>query len=375
MSAPGFNDLLHELRGAHLRRMPPGAATFLSAGCAGSWYFRWIAENYPGIRRHVGVEAYSPRPSDLPDNAEWISASVSDMRQVPSESVDLVFSGQNIEHLLPADVRGFLAEARRVLRPGGWLVLDSPNRAITERVGWFQPEHVVEFRVDEITQLVELAGFDVESIRGLWQCYDPVQHRLLPLDPRGDDTDQRRVACGETDPENSFVWWLTARRSEREGDFQRIDDVVRRAADEAFSTLPMRFKSQVGSISYAPLMAEARGDKGRSGCLLYGPYVALFPGRYRAVFRLRVLDPSSRIASLLGARLGHVDVSSFYQKRDIALREFKSTDLARPGEDGYCCLSVSFDVRDALFGAEFRVFTTGHAALGVAVPVQLDYIS
>lgn len=38
-----INHLLHDLRSAHLRRMPR-AEVMLSAGCAGTWYFEWIAK-------------------------------------------------------------------------------------------------------------------------------------------------------------------------------------------------------------------------------------------------------------------------------------------------------------------------------------------
>jgi hypothetical protein len=372
VSAPDFNHFLHALRGEGLRRMPPGAQTFLSAGCAGGWYFDWIAENYPGIRRHVGIEMYSPKPEGLPANAEWIANSVADMRGVASDSVDLLFSGQNVEHLTQPDITGFLAESRRVLRNDGWLVLDSPNRTITERIGWFQPEHVIEFRVDEIKELVQLAGFDIESIRGLWQCYDPVVHQVLGLDPDPDDAiNRRRVAAAETDPENAFVWWLTARRSDRPCDTAAIDRRVAQIAGEVFPRLGTRFKTQVGTLSYGPLMAEARGAKGVQGFIVYGPYTPLFPGRYHAVFRVRALEKPGMFAGLAGSKLGRADIGSFARSHEIAGRDFNASDLSAPGRDGYCALPLDFTLEQAAFGVEFRVFTTGRVPLGVALPVQL----
>jgi SAM-dependent methyltransferase len=375
MPPPGFNEFLHALRTDALRGLPPGARTFLSAGCAGGWYFDWIAANYPGLERHVGVELYSQRPDTLPANAEWISNSVADMRQVPDESVDLLFSGQNIEHLPVADVPRFLCEARRVLRPGGWLVLDSPNRTVTELTGWMQPEHVLEFRVDEIAELVDMAGFDVESLRGLWQCYDRQRHRVLPLDPGADDAENaRRVAAATNDPEDAFVWWLTARRSSRPADAGALAARTERVAAAAFPRLSGRFFSQVGRVAQRALMGEACSDEGVEGFVLYGPYIPLFAGRYHAVFRVRATAPQTGWRLTAGPTLGRVDIGAFAQGREVAGRDLSAADLAKPGPDGYCAVPLSFEVTDALFGTEFRVFSTGRAGLAAAFPVQLNLL-
>jgi SAM-dependent methyltransferase len=376
MATLDFNTHLHALRTEGLRRMPAGARTFLSAGCSGGWYFRWIAENYPGIERHIGVEAYSPKPDDLPEGACWIANSVADMREVADGSVDLLFSGQNIEHLTLPDIGGFLCEAKRVLRPGGWLVIDSPNRAITERLGWFQPEHVMEFRVDEILDLVRAAGFETESIRGLWQCYDPGAHRVLDLSPSADDADnRRRVEAANDDPENAFVWWLTARSVPAPADRAAIDARVEKVAAEAFPRLLTRFQSEIGRVKHGPLTAEAEGPKGAVGYILYGPYTPLFPGRYRAAFRLRALAPAGLIASVTGARLARIDVGSFYRNREIVARDLDVKDLTSPSADGYCSFALNFELADAAFGVEFRVYTTGLVPLAVAVPVHLTRLT
>ncbi len=144
-AAPNFYALLHELRSHALADMPAGARTMLSAGCSGRWYFDWIEERYGRVERHIGVEAYMPRPADLPGNVEWLPRDVSHVPEVASGSVDFVFSGQNIEHLWPDQVAGFLLESHRVLAPGGWIVIDSPNRELTHPLVWTHPEHTVEY--------------------------------------------------------------------------------------------------------------------------------------------------------------------------------------------------------------------------------------
>jgi SAM-dependent methyltransferase len=372
MPAPDFNAFLHQLRTDALRSMPAGAHTFLSAGCAGRWYFDWVAENYPGVRTHVGVEAYSPKPDDLPEGTRWIANSVADMSAVATNSVDLLFSGQNIEHLAPGDITGFLCEAKRVVRPGGWLVIDSPNRAITERLGWLQPEHVLELRVDEIRVMTELAGFDVQSIRGLWPCYDPVRHRLLDLEPAEDPrTNADRAASGEADPDNAFVWWLTARNSDRPAQREALVARVDQVAAEVFPRLATRFRSQIGHIVHDPLHTEASVGPGVQGYLVFGPYAVLFPGRYVACFRLRIPKVPDALAPDGATPVARLDVVSFHRGLVFGSREVLPGDLSRPSADGFALMEIPFELSDTAFGVEFRVFSTGAAALAVALPVTV----
>jgi SAM-dependent methyltransferase len=222
-----FNHLLHELRTIELSRMPriPADGTLLSAGCAGLWYFEWIEAAYGKVGRHIGVEAYAPRPEALPHDVGWIANTVGDMRDVPTSSVDLVFSGQNVEHLWPEEVAGFLLEAWRVLRPGGRLVLDSPNEPIAAALGWTHPQHTVELPYDEARALVELAGFDVTSCRGVWRC--PAGR---PLDAALDvPSILDRAVRAADDPAESFVWWIEANKRDETPDAGSVQRAARRA--------------------------------------------------------------------------------------------------------------------------------------------------
>lgn len=173
-----FNELLHGCRSALLRTMPRVSGTMLSAGCAGGWYFDWVAGCTGHTGRHIGIELFSPKPAGLPANVEWIANSVSDMRGVPDSSCELVFSGQNIEHLWPEETLGFLLESWRVLTVEGWLIVDSPNRLLTAPLGWSHPEHTIEFSPQEARRLLELGGFTVNALKGMWLCRDPQTGKL-----------------------------------------------------------------------------------------------------------------------------------------------------------------------------------------------------
>jgi hypothetical protein len=109
------NLLLHQFRTAFLRAMPPGARRLLSAGCAGGWYFDWVTQSYGPVEEHLGIEYYVDPPADLPANVTWIRNTVGNMSAVEDRSCDLVFSGQNLEHLWPEE----LAWAEKVSRQAG----------------------------------------------------------------------------------------------------------------------------------------------------------------------------------------------------------------------------------------------------------------
>jgi SAM-dependent methyltransferase len=83
------------------------------------------------------------------------------------ESVDVVANLQVIEHLW--DQHGFLVECGRVLRPGGRLLVTTPNR-ITFSPGRdtpLNPFHTRELSPSELDGMLREADFAVESLRGL----------------------------------------------------------------------------------------------------------------------------------------------------------------------------------------------------------------
>lgn len=82
-------------------------------------------------------------------------------------SIDVVVNFQVIEHLW--DQAAFLAEVQRVLRPGGTLLISTPNR-ITFSPGRdtpLNPFHTRELNADELTELIIGAGLEVEELTGV----------------------------------------------------------------------------------------------------------------------------------------------------------------------------------------------------------------
>lgn len=98
----------------------------------------------PGPRIFLHVGCGYPNPARLPEvfkGADWseirldidpgvqpdIVADIADMNAVETGSVDAVWSCHNLEHLDTHAVPAALAEMRRVLKPGGFLLLHTPD--------------------------------------------------------------------------------------------------------------------------------------------------------------------------------------------------------------------------------------------------------
>ncbi|MEZ5987972.1 MAG: class I SAM-dependent methyltransferase [Planctomycetota bacterium] len=115
----GLEDLLHE------------GATAVDLGCGIGRMGRHVA---PRVARWVGVDV-SPvmlakgreALADLA-NADFVETDGFTLAGLGDASVDLVYSLVTFQHLGPSVVAAYVAEARRVLRPGGSLLFQVPGK-------------------------------------------------------------------------------------------------------------------------------------------------------------------------------------------------------------------------------------------------------
>jgi len=162
----------------------------------------------------------------------------------PDATFDLVCCFQVLEHL--PDPTRFLNEARRVLAPGGRLLLTTPNRAAV--VAGLNPHHVREYDADALRALLEpvfpevrlLGVFGSERVLAYRARNRSIVGRLLALDRLG----LRRVLPGPV-VERLHAWgtlavrgWLHRRVPElvatitvedfrvEEGDLEQAIDLV-----------------------------------------------------------------------------------------------------------------------------------------------------
>ncbi|WP_141710827.1 methyltransferase domain-containing protein [Paraburkholderia nodosa] len=354
-----FNDVLHEGRSALMREMPPNAERVVSAGCSGRLYFEWIEKTYGYIPEHIGIEYYLPKPHLLPDNVTWIANTAGNMEAIADQTCDLLISGQNIEHLWPEDVVGFLMESARVLRAGSTLCVDSPNRALTARLNWTHPEHTIELTVPEIRHLLELAGFDVTKEAGIWLCEDPKTRRLLPIDPNTPDPEwsvSERIFSAASKPEHSFLWWIESRRTERKPDREALRKFLH-------SIYAIAWPERIQRLVLGPsLVTERRSDgewisvpPGYDGVVFFGPYMPLRRGRHRITFEFEP-DPSATAA---------------FARCDVAIGPEGTVIAERETMPGQTQTVLEVEIQELTFGGQFRCYATGRAAFAVRRHIYL----
>jgi SAM-dependent methyltransferase len=348
-----INLLLHQARSAMMRDMPPHAQCVVSAGCSGRWYFDWIEQTYGHIPQHLGIEFYMPKPDSLPDNVKWIANTAGNMDAVSDQSCDLLISGQNIEHLWPDDIADFLLESARVLKLGGTLCVDSPNRVITALLNWSQPEHTIELSVPEMLHMLALAGFDVTKRAGIWLCRDPKSGRMLPHDPNVVDPEwsiTERMVSAADKPEHSFIWWIESRRTEREPDRHALRHYLYDIYAKAWPERTQRLLVWPGlSVQRREAGEWISVPAGYDDVVFYGPYMPLRAGRHRVTFEFDGVRGEAGI-------FARCDVVVGPDATVIAQRE------ARVGETH---VTIELDIQKLEFGAQFRCFGVGGAAFSV----------
>ena len=210
-----FHQMLHELRTIELEKLHMDGGTALSIGASGSWYFDWFERSVGTLDTHIGVEAFEEKPDDLPSYVRWNTSTADRFEGVDEKSVDLVFAGQTTEHLWAVELADFLLESYRVLRPRGVLVLDSPNRLVTEDLLWSHGGHTVELSADEICELLTLAGFKVEKKTGILPTrLDGSVNPQLEAGMDNGAVVARRVRSGPEVLDDSFIWWVVASKTD-----------------------------------------------------------------------------------------------------------------------------------------------------------------
>jgi ubiquinone/menaquinone biosynthesis C-methylase UbiE len=151
--------LEHELRAGE---------TWLDLGCGAGRFLDVAPEG-------IGVDVAESALERARENVPGCDVRLSEDGTIPVThgSIDFVWCSETIEHV--ADALGLLQEVRRVLKPGGRLLLTTPSHSLLRRISiaalrfdrHFDPmgQHVRFFSRNSLAQTLEAAGLENAGVR------------------------------------------------------------------------------------------------------------------------------------------------------------------------------------------------------------------
>lgn len=138
-------------------------AAILDAGCGDAAFLGRLAE--AGYTNLTGID-YSERAINFARLlAPSVHFRVGDLVRLPFEDgdFDTIFCIETVEHLIPDTIPGILAEFKRVLKPGGRLVITVPS--IANGIPSPESKHYQHFSVESLSAYISPL-FTIEEIKG-----------------------------------------------------------------------------------------------------------------------------------------------------------------------------------------------------------------
>lgn len=191
-------EALHAARVEMVRQLPPAKKIVdLGGGAISDPRGGLVVMGYPYLFERLFIieppplmrhEIYKDIP-DLLDKVEtdrgtvqYMYTSMADLSAIPDQSIDLVFSGETIEHVSPEDCKKTLLEVRRILKKDGSFCFDTPNRSVTEiqiPSGYINPDHKIEYRHHEMMSLLREASLEVVEVKGITHMPQTYQSKVF----------------------------------------------------------------------------------------------------------------------------------------------------------------------------------------------------
>ena len=221
-----FVESLHLARCAMVRKIPP-AQTLVDIGGAAQASIQGalLVMGYPHRFQRLTIVDLPPEQRLYHQYAQadherldgWIPTemgqiryghgSMTDLSAIEDASVDLVFSGQSIEHVSLQDGQRVSQEVYRILKPGGAFFLDTPNAKLTRLQSpnaLIHPEHQIEYTPTELAALLKQAGFGIHEVGGICPMPRALQTGIF---------DEEEIRAGvqlSADADQSYLFYIHA---------------------------------------------------------------------------------------------------------------------------------------------------------------------
>jgi dolichol-phosphate mannosyltransferase len=145
--------LVHDFFQSWIRR----SDTVVDLGCG---YGEFL--NHVSAARRIGVDLNPDGADMLKPGVEFHEGRADDLGFLEDESVDVVFTSNLLEHLQSkAEVERTIAEARRVLKPGGHFIAMGPNIRFVNGEYWDFWDHAVPISDRSLIELLAIQHLEI----------------------------------------------------------------------------------------------------------------------------------------------------------------------------------------------------------------------
>lgn len=153
---------------AFFARYVPDGATVLDLGAGHCDFINQIA-----AARRIAVDVNPDMPRFASEGVETHSIALDALDEhIEADSVDFAFASNVFEHMPDADaLLDALEAARRVLRPGGRLMVLQPNVRLVGGRFWDFLDHSLPLTERGMAEALALAGFEVVELRARFLPY------------------------------------------------------------------------------------------------------------------------------------------------------------------------------------------------------------
>ena len=174
----------------------------------------------------IGIEPCGPYLEVLNKRGHKVYSSVSEAIEDEVEMVDYGFSIQVIEHVI--NPIKFLKEIRRLIKPGGKLLISTPNRedilmTLLEekfRQFFYRTQHRWYFNENSLIKCAELSGFKVENVSFMHRYgLANTLHWLRDGEPKG-------MLAMESIDEMQNAFWKASLEKNKQSDNLYIELIV-----------------------------------------------------------------------------------------------------------------------------------------------------
>ena len=151
-------------------------STILDLGCG---YGEFI--NNIRCARKYAMDLNPNARTYLAPEIEFLHQDCSHRWQLPDESVDVVMTSNFLEHLQSRQaIADTLLQARRCLRSGGRFIAMGPNEKFVGGAYWDFWDHHIALTERSMAEVLEIQGFQVESVIDRFLPYTMVNSRAYP---------------------------------------------------------------------------------------------------------------------------------------------------------------------------------------------------